>query len=110
MDELPQLWNILKGEMSFVGPRAERPGLVEQFSRDIKNYRGRLAVTPGLTGLAQVYGQYDTPPHRKLRYDRLYIGKYSFLLDLKLILLSFLITFRGKWELRGKKVARKHAG
>jgi lipopolysaccharide/colanic/teichoic acid biosynthesis glycosyltransferase len=104
MDELPQLWNIFKGDMSFVGPRAERPELVEQFAQKIKNYHHRFFVTPGLTGLAQVYGSYDTPPRQKLRYDLLYIKKQSFLFDLKLILLSFLITFRGKWESREKKV------
>jgi lipopolysaccharide/colanic/teichoic acid biosynthesis glycosyltransferase len=103
MDELPQLWNIFKGDMSFVGPRAERPELVEQFSKRIKNYHNRFFVTPGLTGLAQVYGNYDTPPHQKLRYDLLYIKNYSFLFDMKLIFLSFWITFRGKWESRAKK-------
>jgi len=103
MDELPQLFNILKGEMSFVGPRAERPELVEQFSKRIKNYHNRFFVAPGLTGLAQVYGSYDTPPHQKLRYDLLYIKNYSFLFDIKLIFLSFWITFRGKWESRAKK-------
>jgi len=103
MDELPQLWNIFKGDMSFVGPRAERPELVEQFAQKIKNYHHRFFVTPGLTGLAQVYGSYDTPPCQKLRYDLLYIKKQSFLLDLKLILVSFWITFKGKWEHRGRK-------
>lgn len=104
MDELPQLWNIFRGDMSFVGPRAERPDLVDKFAQVIPGYRERFRVRPGLTGLAQVYGQYDTPPHHKLKYDKLYIRKQSFCLDLKLVLLSFLITFKGKWEHRGKKV------
>jgi lipopolysaccharide/colanic/teichoic acid biosynthesis glycosyltransferase len=104
MDELPQLWNIFRGDMSFVGPRAERPELVEQFSKKIKNYHTRFFVAPGLTGLAQVYGNYDTPPHQKLRYDLLYIRNHSFLFDMQLIVLSFWITFRGKWESRAKKV------
>jgi len=104
MDELPQLWNIFKGDMSFVGPRAERPELVEKFVHRIHNYHHRLLVNPGLTGMAQVYGSYDTPPHQKLRYDLLYIKKHSFWLDLKLIFLSFWITFRGKWESRQKKI------
>lgn len=104
MDELPQLWNIFKGDMSFVGPRAERPELVQQFANKIKDYNQRFLVTPGLTGMAQVYGSYDTPPHQKLRYDLLYVKKQSFLLDLKLIFLSFWITFRGKWESREKKI------
>lgn len=104
MDELPQLWNIFKGDMSFVGPRSERPELVEQFSKKIKNYRSRFSVPPGLTGLAQVYGRYDTSPQHKLKYELLYIKNQSFLLDLKLIFLSFWITFRGKWESRQRKI------
>jgi len=104
MDELPQLWNIFKGDMSFVGPRSERPELVEEFTKRIENYRDRFIVRPGLTGVAQVYGSYDTPPRNKLRYDLLYIKNQSLLLDLKLILLSFWITFRGKWESREKKI------
>ena len=104
MDELPQLWNIFIGDMSFVGPRPERPELVEEFAQRIHNYNHRLLVKPGLTGTAQVYGQYDTPPRHKFRYDLLYIKKQNFWLDLKLIFLSFWITFRGKWESREKKV------
>lgn len=104
MDELPQLWNIFIGDMSFVGPRSERPELVEQFAQRIKNYRERFLVKPGLTGLAQVYGRYDSPPQHKLKYDLLYIKRQTFFLDLKLIFLSFWITFRGKWESREKKV------
>ncbi|MBI5025651.1 MAG: sugar transferase [Nitrospirae bacterium] len=104
MDELPQLLNILKGEMSFVGPRAERPKLVEEFAQRINNYHHRLLIKPGLTGMAQVYGKYDTPPNQKLRYDILYIKNQSFWLDIKLILLSFWITFKGKWESRERKV------
>jgi lipopolysaccharide/colanic/teichoic acid biosynthesis glycosyltransferase len=103
MDELPQVWNIFKGDMSFVVPRAERPELVEKFARKIKNYRQRFVVRPGLTGIAQVFGSYDTPPRNKLRYDLLYVKNQSFLLDLKLIFLSFWITVKGKWESRQKK-------
>ena len=111
MDELPQLINILKGDMSFVGPRALRPQEVEVYGNpdakkieEIPGYRERHTVTPGLTGLAQVYLPADVPRQEKFRYDALYIQKQSFRLDLKLILLSFWITFRGKWESRGKKV------
>ncbi len=104
MDELPQLWNIFKGDMGFVGPRAERPELVEKFSKQIPNYSSRFLVQPGLTGLAQVYGKYDSPPQVKFRYELLYVKNHTFLLDLKLILLSFWITFRGKWESRDKKL------
>ena len=104
MDELPQLLNIFKGDMSFVGPRPERPELVNEFTKKFPDFKKRFIVKPGLTGIAQIYGQYDTPPQHKLKYDLLYIRKQSFLLDLKLIFLSFYITFRGKWEQRGKKI------
>lgn len=103
LDELPQLWNILKGDISFVGPRAERPEFVQKFRKTIRNYDLRLSVRPGLTGLAQVYGRYDSGPRQKLRYDLLYIKKHSVWLDVKLTALSFWVTFRGKWESRGKK-------
>lgn len=103
MDELPQLLSIFKGDMSFVGPRPERPELVKEFTKKFPDFQKRFAVKPGLTGIAQVYGQYDTPPQHKLKYDLLYIKKQSFCLDLKLILLSFYITFKGKWEHRGRK-------
>lgn len=104
MDELPQLLSIFKGDMSFVGPRPERPELVKKFTKKFPDFQKRFAVMPGLTGIAQVYGQYDTPPQHKLKYDLLYIKKQSFCLDLKLIFLSFWITFRGKWEDRQRKV------
>jgi lipopolysaccharide/colanic/teichoic acid biosynthesis glycosyltransferase len=111
MDELPQLINILRGEMSFVGPRALRPAELEVQGNpdalrieEIRGYRQRVAVRPGLTGLAQVYLPADAPRHEKFRYDALYIEKQSFWLDLKLIFLSFWITFRGKWESREKKI------
>ncbi|MEW6068083.1 MAG: sugar transferase [Nitrospirota bacterium] len=110
MDELPQLINILKGDMSFVGPRALRPDELEVRGNpevldieDIPLYKERITVCPGLTGLAQVYLPSDAPRKDKFRYDLLYIKKQSLLLDIKLILLSFYITFRGKWEHRGTK-------
>jgi len=105
MDELPQLINIFKGDMSFVGPRALRPEEKEVGSdsemknlEDIPGYHKRQSVTPGLTGIAQVFLRADSPRRKKFRYDLLYIKKRSFWLDLKLIFLSFWITFRGKWE------------
>lgn len=104
MDELPQLLNILKGDISFVGPRAERPELVEKFKRILPKYELRNSIRPGLTGLAQIYGKYDSHPRQKLRFDLLYIKNLSFWLDIKLIILSFWITFRGKWESRSKKL------
>ena len=111
MDELPQLINILKGDMSFVGPRALRPAEFEvkgnpETARieEIPGYRERQSVTPGLTGLAQVYLPAYAQRQEKFRYDMLYIKKQSFWLDLKLIFLSFWITFRGKWESRDRKI------
>ena len=111
MDELPQLFNIFRGDMSFVGPRALRPNEKEvgggpeaRAIGDIPGYRERCAVRPGLTGLTQVYLPGETPRRRKFRVDNLYIRKRSFGLDLKLIALSFWITFRGKWESREDKI------
>ena len=111
MDELPQLINILKGDMSFVGPRALRPqekevhGTTDETNiEDIPGYGQRLAVRPGLTGMAQVYLSSDALRKEKFQYDLLYIKNQSFLFDLKLILLSFWITFRGKWESRQNKI------
>ena len=85
LDELPQMINVLKGEMSFVGPRPERPFFVEQFCRDIPEYHYRLKAKPGITGLAQVQGKYDTDAADKLRYDLYYIRNYSLLFDLQII-------------------------
>ncbi len=129
MDELPQLINILKGDMSFVGPRALRPAEIESdyweldyydISPSIKNqfvdnehfqrlemisgYFKRQLVRPGLTGLAQVYLPSDAPRRRKFRYDLIYVKKQSFWLDLKLIFLSFWITFHANWESRQSKL------
>ncbi len=111
MDELPQLLNILKGDMSFVGPRALRPAEKEVHATSgelsleaVPGFRERHSVRPGLTGLAQVYLPGEAPRHRKFRYDLLYIRRMTLALDLKLIFLSFWITFRGKWEAREDKV------
>lgn len=104
LDELPQLLNIFRGDMSFVGPRPERPELVSQFRSEITKYDYRFLVQPGLTGLAQIYGKYDSHPRQKLQYDLLYIKKQSFWLDIRLILLSFWISARGKWESRQRKL------
>jgi lipopolysaccharide/colanic/teichoic acid biosynthesis glycosyltransferase/VanZ family protein len=111
MDELPQLINIFKGDMSFVGPRALRPNEREVNGggeavpiAGIPGYAARHAVRPGLTGLTQVFLPGETPRRKKFRYDLLYIRKRSFGFDLRLIALSFWITFRGKWESRQPKV------
>lgn len=88
MDELPQLINILRGDMSLVGPRPERPELAAQYEKALPEYALRLQVKAGLTGYAQVYGTYDTPPEEKLRMDLWYIGHWSAVLDWKLIIMT----------------------
>ena len=110
MDELPQLWNIFRGDMSFVGPRALRPGEIEvngtgtlERLEDVPGFAARCAVKPGLTGVAQIYAPRDLLRRHKFRYDRIYIGRRSFWLDLRLIILSFWITSRGTWESRSRK-------
>lgn len=88
LDELPQLINILKGEMSLVGPRPERPELAAEIVRDIPEFEYRLKVKAGLTGYAQIYGKYNTTPYDKLKLDLTYIRNYSLLLDLRLMLMT----------------------
>jgi lipopolysaccharide/colanic/teichoic acid biosynthesis glycosyltransferase len=111
MDELPQLWNIFAGDMSFVGPRALRPGEIEAVGsgrlealEDVPGYAERCRVRPGLTGIAQVYAPRDIARRNKFRYDRLYVTRQSFWLDVRLIAVSFWITFRGRWETRADKI------
>jgi len=111
MDELPQLWNIFIGDMSIVGPRPLRPGEIEARGdgalvslSDIPGHAKRHSVRPGLTGLAQVYAPRDLPRTGKFRLDRIYLARQSFWLDLRLIVLSFWITIRGRWEDRGPKL------
>lgn len=93
-DELPQIFNILKGDMSLVGPRPERPEIAAEYKREIPEFDYRLKVKAGLTGFAQVYGKYNTTPYDKLKLDLTYIENYSFVLDLKLLLLTFKILFQ----------------
>jgi len=93
LDELPQLLNILKGEMSLVGPRPERPEIAEQIEQKIPEFAYRLKVKAGLTGLAQVYGKYNTTFYDKLKLDLTYIRNYSLFLDLKLIIMTPKIMF-----------------
>lgn len=85
LDEVPQLINILRGEMSLVGPRPERPELLEAFCEEMPEFRLRLRVKPGIAGLAQTQGLYHMPPRKKLRYDNLYIETLSPWLDLQLL-------------------------
>lgn len=93
LDELPQLINIIKGEMSIVGPRAERPEIAEQYEAEIPEFAFRLKVKAGLTGYAQVLGRYNTTPYDKLMWDLMYIESYSMLLDLKIIMMTIKILF-----------------
>lgn len=93
LDELPQLFNILKGDMSFVGPRPERPEIAKQYENDMPEFALRLQVKAGLTGYAQVYGKYNTPPYDKVQMDLMYIANQSLFEDLRLMLMTFKIVF-----------------
>jgi lipopolysaccharide/colanic/teichoic acid biosynthesis glycosyltransferase len=111
VDELPQLWNILKGEMSFVGPRALRP--IEIDTGDVKprgvwefeGFAERLKVRPGLTGVAQILVARDVPRDEKFKYDTWYIKNRTLWLDIRIVIISFLVTFLGRWEKREKKLS-----
>ncbi len=93
MDELPQLLNILKGDMSIVGPRPERKVIADEYCKEIPEFAYRTKVRGGVTGYAQIYGKYNTSAYDKLRLDLMYIENYSFLLDIKLIILTLRIIF-----------------
>jgi exopolysaccharide biosynthesis polyprenyl glycosylphosphotransferase len=97
LDELPQLWNVLRGDMSFVGPRPERPEFIADFERDIHGYAERVRIRPGLTGYAQVNGEYHTSAATKLKYDLAYIYNRSLWLDLKILseTVKVIMTRRG---------------
>lgn len=95
IDELPQLFNILKGEMSLVGPRPERPIFTEKFERDIPGFKKRLEVKPGLTGWAQVNGGYEITPKEKLNLDVYYINHASIILDFKIIIKTVRVVITG---------------
>ena len=94
LDELPQIFNILKGDMSLVGPRPERQEIAEKYEEIVPEFRFRLKVKAGLTGYAQVYGKYNTTPYDKLKLDLTYIQTYSAWLDVKLMLMTFKIMFQ----------------
>lgn len=92
LDELPQLFNVLNGEMSLVGPRPERPDFIERYSKEIPEFTCRMNVKCGLTGYAQVMGRYDTSPEDKLKLDLIYIQSYSILFDIKILLMTIKIV------------------
>ena len=93
LDELPQVFNILVGQMSVVGPRPERPEIAAEYEEEIPEFRFRLKVKAGLTGYAQVYGKYNTTPYDKLKLDMYYIQHYKMWMDIQLILMTFKIMF-----------------
>lgn len=93
LDELPQLWNIFVGDMSIVGPRPERPYFYDEFETYIHGFRHRLAVQPGLTGLAQVNGGYDLEPEEKIIYDMRYIKERSLLMEIGIIFKTVALVF-----------------
>ena len=96
IDELPQLINVVKGEMSFIGPRPERPEFVELFSSEVIGFEQRCLVTPGLTGLAQIQGGYDLTPQQKLKYDMKYIHKGSLMMELYISIRTLMVVITGE--------------
>lgn len=96
IDEIPQLFNILKGDMSLIGPRPERPELTYEFNKEIPGFIDRLCIKPGLTGLAQVNGGYDISPKDKLKWDLIYIKNRSIFLDISIILKTVGVVFTGE--------------
>ena len=93
LDEIPQLFNILRGDMSVVGPRPERPEIARQYEEDMPEFGFRLNVKAGLTGFAQVMGKYNTTPYDKLKLDLMYIENFSLLLDIKMLFLTVKTIF-----------------
>ena len=95
IDELPQIINVIKGEMSIIGPRPERPEFINEFLKDIPNFNERLAVRPGITGWAQVNGGYELTPKDKLVYDLFYINHESIKLDFLILLKTIKVMVTG---------------
>ncbi len=103
MDELPQLISIFRGHMSFVGPRPFHPaveiiGSKYESLEKVPDFLKRTSIKPGLTGIAQIYADKEAKTEHKVKYDLLYIKKQCFMLDVKIVLLSFYVSFAGKWE------------
>jgi exopolysaccharide biosynthesis polyprenyl glycosylphosphotransferase len=96
IDEMPQILNVLRGQMSFIGPRPERPFFVNRFREEIEGYNERQRVLPGITGLAQINGGYATTPQLKLKYDLMYVYHQSFLLDLQVIAETIKVVLTGR--------------
>jgi len=96
LDELPQLWNVIRGEMSLVGPRPEREFFVHQYEKILPAYDLRHSIKPGLTGLAQIKTGYSTSVERKLHFDLLYIYRYSLMLDLRILVQTIIVVLRGR--------------
>ena len=96
IDELPQLINIIRGEMAIIGPRLERPEFIEEFLKDIPDFNDRLAVKPGITGWAQVNGGYELSPKEKLKYDQYYIKHENFKLDVLILFKTIKVVFTGE--------------
>lgn len=96
IDELPQMFNIFKGDMTIIGPRPERPEFTLDFEKNIPGFIHRVAVKPGLTGWAQINGGYDISPREKLKYDMYYINNRNFMLDAKILIKTIIITFTGE--------------
>lgn len=95
IDELPQLFNVLVGQMSLIGPRPERPNFTQQFSEEVEGFEQRLLIKPGLSGYAQVNGGYDITPFEKLKLDLYYMEHFSLKLDLKIFVKTVAVVFTG---------------
>ena len=95
IDELPQLINIIKGDMAIIGPRPERPEFIEEFLKDIPDFNDRIVIKPGITGWAQVNGGYELTPKEKLEYDKYYIEHECSCLDILIILKTIQVVFTG---------------
>ncbi|CCF31640.1 Sugar transferase domain protein [Weissella confusa LBAE C39-2] len=95
VDELPQIWNVLIGNMSLIGPRPERPELTERFSKEVPGFEKRLTVLPGLSGWAQVRGGYESTPKEKLVDDLYYIDHMSLRMDVEIVFKTFLTVLTG---------------
>ena len=100
LDELPQVINIIRGDMSLVGPRSERPELHERFASEFPGFELRLATRPGLTGMAQIRGAYDLSPAEKLKFDLQYIDQMNPFLDVRILVISVVNSVTGRWDRR----------